>query len=45
MLSVKNSASHGHDSRVIVDRGVYEHETMSMFTAPTWMDSENLKNN
>ena len=32
-LSVRNSASHGHHSRAVVDGGVQEHELMSAFTA------------
>ena len=41
--SVKNGASHGHDSQAVIDKGVYKDDIMSTFTAPTRMEPETLK--
>ena len=40
---MQNSASHGHNSRAVVDRGVREHDTMSASTTSTGMEPETSK--
>ena len=43
MLIVTNQASHSYGARLVVDRGIKEHEAIRAFSNPTIIERDNLK--